>query len=178
MTAERKGAAMVSMRQPRAELDTRFSSETASPTQWSEAVDRLEHAEMYWLSTVRPDGRPHVTPLISVWQDGSPFFCTGPTEQKAKNIAQNPHCILTTGSDSLGEGLDVVVEGDAVLIDDEDRLRRLADEYESKYGSDWHFDVRDGAFFGDGGEALVYEVVPVKAFAFAKGEYSQTRWRF
>jgi hypothetical protein len=64
-------------------------------------------------------------------------------------------------------------------VSDEARLRRLAEEYESKYGSDWHFDVRDGAFAHEGGVALVYEVAPVKAFGFRKGdEFSQTRWRF
>jgi hypothetical protein len=72
-----------------------------------------------------------------------------------------------------------VVEGDAVRVSDEAKLRRLAGAYESKYGSDWHFDVRDGAFAHEGGVALVYEVAPTKAFGFRKGgEFSQTRWRF
>jgi hypothetical protein len=38
---------------------------------------------------VRADGRPHVTPLISVLVDGALHFCTGATEQKAKN----PVCV-------------------------------------------------------------------------------------
>ncbi|MFF5209594.1 hypothetical protein [Streptosporangium sp. NPDC000396] len=63
-------------------------------------------------------------------------------------------------------------------MEDDARLRRVADAYESKYGSDWHFEVRDGAFHGEEVEALVYEVVPVTAFGFRKGEFSQTRWRF
>jgi hypothetical protein len=59
--------------------------------------------------------------------------------------------------------------------------------YESKYGSDWRFTVRDGAFYHDPGslrgtdpgEALVYEVAPSTVFGFGKGEsFSQTRWRF
>ncbi len=29
-------------------------------------------------STVRPDGRPHVTPLLAVWADDALHFCTGP----------------------------------------------------------------------------------------------------
>ena len=45
---------------------------------------------MYWLSTVRPDGRPHVTPLMSVWLEGALYFCTGPDERKAKNLVRNP----------------------------------------------------------------------------------------
>jgi hypothetical protein len=166
-------------KEPVAELDARFSSEGATPTGWTEARGRLEDAEVYWLSTVRPDGRPHVTPLLSVWLDGALYFCTGPSERKANNLGRNPHCILTTGCNTLDEGLDLVVEGDAAKVSDDAKLRRIADVYESKYGSDWHFAVRDGAFHGEGGEALVYEVAPSTAYGFGKGaEYSHTRWRF
>jgi hypothetical protein len=72
----------------------------------------------------------------------------------------------------------MVVEGDAATVSDEATLRRIADAYESKYGSDWRFEVRDGAFFGEGGRALVYEAAPSTVFGFGKGEFSQTRWRF
>src|SRR5438067_6510946 len=114
-------------RRQAAELDARFSSDAATPTAWPAARRRLEDAELYWLSTVRPDGRPHVTPLIAVWLDDALYFCTGPSERKAKNLARNPHCILTTGSNALDEGLDLVVEGDAVQVSDDGNLRRIAD---------------------------------------------------
>ena len=166
--------------EPVTELDPHFSMEGATPTGWAEARDHLEKAQTYWLSTVRPDGRPHVTPLISLWLDDAMHFCTGPSERKARNLAQNPHCILTTGSDALDEGLDIVVEGEAARVGDNAALERIADAYETKYGSDWHFDVRDGAFYQEGVSdgALVYKVAPATAFGFRKGEYSQTRWRF
>ncbi len=165
--------------EPTTELDARFSSEGASPTPWEHGRKQLEQAALFWLSTVRADGRPHLTPLIAVWLDGALHFCTGPAEQKAKNLASNPRCILLTGSNTLDAGLDIVLEGDAVRVTDEAKLRLLAEAYVSKYGSDWHFDVRDSAFYSeDGGEALVYAVAPAKALGFAKGEYGQTRWRF
>ena len=128
------------------------------------------------LSTVSPDGRPHVTPLLAVWLDGTLYFCTGPSERKAKNLMGNSHCVITTGCNVL-EGLDVVVEGEAMRVSEEAKLQRLADTYASKY--DWHYTVRDGAFYGEGGRAEVYEVAPTTAFGFGKGEtFSQTRWRF
>lgn len=128
---------------------------------------------------MRPDGRPHVTPLISVWLDGAAYFCTGADERKAKNLAQNPSCILTTGCNLLEEGLDVVIEGEAKRVSDDAKLTRIANAYESKYGSDWHFDVHDSAFHhGESSEALVFEIAPTTAFGFGKGKYSQTRWRF
>jgi uncharacterized pyridoxamine 5'-phosphate oxidase family protein len=172
---------------PVAELDERFSSGGASPTGWAEARQELETAEMFWVTTVRPDGRPHVTPLVAVWLDEVLYFCTGPSERKAKNLLQNQNCILTTGCNKMRAGLDLVVEGVAVRVTDDALLQRVADAYEAKYGNEWRFTVRDGTFHqvsessqdedADGG--LVYEVTPSKAFGFGRGdEYSQTRWRF
>ena len=162
---------------PTTTLDTRFSSEGATPLPWEDGRGRLEHAEIYWLTTVREDGRPHVTPLIAIWQEGALHFATGPQEQKAQNLTHNAHVAVTTGCNALGEGVDIVLEGDAVPVHDEARLQRLADAYAEKYG--WHFAVRDGDFHGDGGRALVFAVAPAKALGFGKGEpYSQTRWTF
>ena len=164
--------------EPITELDQAFSDENASPTPWPEAEHHLAKAEIFWLSTVRPDGRPHVTPLIAAWHDGALHFCTGATERKAKNIAANPACILTTGCNTYGQGLDLVVEGEAVRVTDDARLQHLADAREAKYGSAWHFTVQDGAFHHSGGDALVFHVAPKTAFGFGKGAFSQTRWRF
>lgn len=139
----------------------------------------LEGARLYWISTVRPDGRPHVTPLIAVWLDGALHFCTGEEERKARNLAENPHCVLTTGSNTMDDGVDVVLEGEAVNVTDEARLRVLADAWVAKYGEEWRFGVRDGAFHHEHGRALVFEVAPRAVFGFGKGEtFSQTRWRF
>jgi len=161
---------------PKTDLDQRFSSEGAKPIPWSEAGQQLDAADVFWLSTVRPDGRPHVTTLIAVWLNGALYFCTGPGEQKAKNLNQNAACVLTTGC-NRGDGLDVVVEGEAKRVTDDSQLRILADKWQSRHG--WHFEVREGAFFGEGREAYVFEVVPKVAFGFGKGDqFSQTRWRF
>lgn len=165
-------------KKPRTELDARYSDVKATAADWSEAVDRLKAAEIFWLSTVRPEGRPHVTPLIAVWHDGGLHFCTGPDERKAKNLRDNREVVLTTGSDALKEGYDLVIEGEAVRVTDETRLRALAAACTEKYGPDWTFDVRDGAFVGEGGTALVFRVAPRTAFGFAKDPYAQTRWQF
>ena len=57
---------------PTAEIDSRFSDPDAGATPWAEVASTLEGAELYWLTTVRADGRPHVTPLIS----GTTARCT------------------------------------------------------------------------------------------------------
>jgi general stress protein 26 len=165
--------------EPSADLSP-FSSDGATPTAWTQAREDLRLAEVYWLSTVRPDGRPHVTPLLGIWLDGAMYFCTGPSERKAQNLAANPRCILTTGRNDL-DGLDVVVEGEATAVHDTAELGRVADTYESKYREPTQ---PSGTWFGLGdairaGTSLVYRVPPATAFGFAKGEsFSQTRWRF
>ena len=164
--------------EPIATLDQDYSSEGATPTPWTTARDQLTQAEVYWISTVRPDGRPHVTPMIALWLDDALYFCTGAGERKAANLARNPNCVITTGCNRLGEGLDITIEGAVAAVSDEARLRRLAEEYVIKYG--WRFTVANGALLNEaGGRAVVFVVVPQTAFGFAKGDpFSQTRWRF
>lgn len=164
--------------EPTAVIDQRFSDPNASATAWTEVRKAIEDAELFWISTVRPDGRPHVTPLPAVWHGDALYFCTGADEQKGKNVARNPRCALTTGNNAWKSGLDVVVEGQANRVIDETLLRRLASLWESKYHGDWRFEVVNGAFRHDAGEALVFEVVPAKVLAFAKGDFAQTRFRF
>src|SRR4051812_26937343 len=120
--------------EPRTELDPRFSDPDASAMPWAEGRRALEAAELYWISTVRRDGRPHVTPLIGLWLDDALWFTTGPTEQKFRNLEGNPRCVLTTGCNRWNAGLDVVVEGEAVRETDDERLGRVAAGLVAKYG--------------------------------------------
>ena len=113
--------------EPRAELNAGFSSPGATARPWAEVVALLSTSEMFWLSTVRRDGRPHVTPLPAIWLDGVLHFCVGAHEQKAKNLEVSAWCILTTGTNQLRSGLDVVVEGAAARVTDQSKLQRLAE---------------------------------------------------
>ncbi|MFI5755435.1 pyridoxamine 5'-phosphate oxidase family protein [Streptomyces sp. NPDC051569] len=166
-------------KEPRTELDARYGEPGAPATAWSEAVARLTEAEVFWLTTVRPGGRPHVTPVMAIWTDGALYFCTGGEERKAANLAKNQEVVLTTGVNALRGGLDLVVEGTAVRVTDDGLLKALSRAWEGKYGRDWHFDVQDGGFVGEAGNlALVFEVAPRTVFGFGKAPYSQTRWQF
>ena len=166
---------------PESTLDPRFSSEDATPVEWSTARDQLRDAKSYQLTTVRPDGRPHQTTIAGVWVDDVFSFTTSTEEQKARNLqAGNRHVIITAGN-SGWDGLDVILEGEAVDVTDADRLRRLVDAYRTKYDDWFGFRLEDGEFTSPGapGAALVYDVRADKAFGFEKGEtFSQTRWRF
>lgn len=164
--------------EPIVELDEEYSEPGASPPPWSQVRDVIATAEMFWLSTVRRDGRPHVTPLPAVWRDGALHICTGEREQKAVNLAREPRCILATGANEFRAGLDVVVEGEAVRVTEDARLQERAALWKSKL--DWDFVVADGGFREPGfehGPASVYAVAPAKVLAFGKSPYTQTRYR-
>jgi general stress protein 26 len=166
------------MTEPLVALDARFSDPEAVAVPWEETRRALEDAELFWISTVRRDGRPHATPLVAVWLDDAMHFCTGPTEQKALNLAHNAHVVLTTGCNSWDRGLDVVVEGTAVRVVEHDRLARLSEAWGAKWDGRWQFEVADGAFHhSDGGEALVFAVTPAKVLAFGKGTFSQSTYK-
>jgi nitroimidazol reductase NimA-like FMN-containing flavoprotein (pyridoxamine 5'-phosphate oxidase superfamily) len=167
------------MTTPVTEIDPRFSDPDTVATGWDQTREALEAAELFWISTVHADGRPHVTPLVAVWLDGAIHFSTGPTEQKAVNLRANPHVILTTGCNRWDRGLDVVVEGDAVQVTDDQMLRRLAGAWAAKWDGRWRYEARGGGLHHKGGgTALVFAVRPTKILAFAKGGFSHTRHRF
>ena len=95
-------------------------------------LDMSVSRDRFVAGTNGEDGGPHVTPLIAVWLDDALYFCTGPDERKARNLARNPYCVVTTGSNALGEGFDVVVEGTAARVNDDDRLRGMVGAYRLK----------------------------------------------
>ncbi|MFV8166646.1 pyridoxamine 5'-phosphate oxidase family protein [Mycobacterium sp. 134] len=158
-------------------LDQRFSEATEA-TSWESAAAVLGAAELYWLTTVRGDGRPHVTPLVGVWADDAFVFCTGPTEQKFRNLQHGAAVAVTTGTNTWNAGLDIVVEGTAARVTGRQRLTGLAGAYRSKYGDDWDFDCDDEVFDPQGEAAIVFEVTPAKVIAFAKSPHGQTGFRF
>jgi nitroimidazol reductase NimA-like FMN-containing flavoprotein (pyridoxamine 5'-phosphate oxidase superfamily) len=167
-------------------LDTDFS-EATEPVSWRQVSDVLAAAELYWLTTVREDGRPHITPLIGAWVDsreGQAFvFCTGPEEQKAKNLAASTAVAVTTGVNTWNDGLDVVVEGNAERVTGVDMVTWLADTVREKYRGEWDFTPEDAGFghtdaSGDSHIAYVYRVSPGKVLAFAKSPHGQTTFRF
>jgi general stress protein 26 len=165
---------------PVTQIDQRYSDAGATPTPWTEATRALAAAELSWISTVRPDGRPHVTPLLTVWSGEALHFCTGPEERKARNLVKNPQVVLTTGTNARRGGVDLVVEGEAIRVTDPARLRGLAEAWVAKYGEEWRFDVGEDAFRHPGGDgvAWVFAVRATTVFGFGKDPYVQTRWRF
>lgn len=163
---------------PLTALDARYSGEDARATPWPDAVSMLEKAGLFWVSTVRGDGRPHVTPVVGVWVDGALYFSSGPGEQKSRNLAANRQCAVTTGCNTWNQGFDIVLQGEAVVVRDLVLLQRVADAFLAKYGSDWAFEVASDGTFAGHGVSLVYQLAPQQGLGFGKGPFSHTRWDF
>lgn len=163
--------------EPTAQLNDGYSQPGAAAPPWDAVTLVLSASEMFWLSTVRRDGRPHVTPLPAIWADGSVYFCVGSREQKARNLESNPNCVIAAGANQFRSGVDVVIEGTAVRVTARADLLRLATLWKSKL--DWDFTVIEGGFRDPAGRlGLVFGVTPAKVLAFGKNPYSQTRYLF
>ena len=156
-------------------------SPDAVATPWEETRRVLEAAEVFWLATVRADGRPHVTPVAAAWLDGILSFGTGSIAQKFKNLRENPHVVLTTGCNHLATGLDIVVEGDAAPVTDPAVHERFYQQQAALWGEGWPIQLREGILWDEPSREplLLFAVTPTKIFAYARGDqWSQTRYQF
>jgi nitroimidazol reductase NimA-like FMN-containing flavoprotein (pyridoxamine 5'-phosphate oxidase superfamily) len=168
------------------QIDPRYGDASANAP-WDDIERLLTDAQLYWITTVRSDGRPHAVPLVGVWHDDTFAFCTGPDEQKARNLEANPQVAVTTGgmgANGWASGKDVVVEGIAARVTDAEALQALADLWFAKYGEDWKFEVRGSEFVelspsggSTAGGAWVYRVVAAKVLVFGDA-HGQIAYRF
>ncbi len=65
-----------------------YLTRDATSASWAEARGRLADTDLYWLATVRPDGLPHLVPILAVWVDGALHFVASRTSRKARNLAR------------------------------------------------------------------------------------------
>src|SRR5256884_6301767 len=75
-----------------------------------------------WLTTINPDGSPHVTGIGALWADGCFWFETGKQTRKGRNLARDPRCALSVAAQEF----DLVVEGEATLVTDPPTVADLA----------------------------------------------------
>lgn len=98
------------------------------------ADERLRKETIIWLSTVRPDGRPHLVPVWFLWDGSIVLIFSQPNTQKMRNLRQNTNVALAL--ESNGDGSDVVtLEGKAELLTHND-VTSSHPAYIEKYGED------------------------------------------
>lgn len=140
---------------------------------WSWVTERLANEPLVWMSTTRPDGRPHVKPVWGVYVDEILYIETGPISRGGRNLAKNPAIAVHV---QRGEDV-VIVEGDAEPAFALPRARavQIAAAFDLKYGkSGYHPTPEQYERDGSG----LYRVRPRVIFAWSDFLKDPTRWTF
>jgi nitroimidazol reductase NimA-like FMN-containing flavoprotein (pyridoxamine 5'-phosphate oxidase superfamily) len=139
------------------------SSEGALPWQW--ALERFSRSHNYWLTSVRPDGRPHVMPVWGVWLDGAWYFSTSMTSRKGRNLNANSKCVVC--NQDAAEA--VILEGTAQRLKEDEIPSQVLSDYKKKY--DWEIDLKQGP---------LWKVIPQIVFAMPESDFPKgvTKWVF
>jgi general stress protein 26 len=137
---------------------------------WSWAEERLARTRNYWLATVTPSGAPHLMPVWAVWQHHELWFSSANRSRKARNLAADSRCTLST-DDPLEP---VVVSGSARRISDREELERMLEAENAKYGTDYGEEMVDPQFNS------VFGLTPEWVFALDTTDFvgSPTRFTF
>lgn len=137
---------------------------------WQHAVERLEVAASYWVSTIRPDGRPHARPIWGTFVEGTLYLEGSPQTRWARNMAANPEVSV-----HLESAQDVVVvEGTArATRPDRALAEKLARSIGAKYKSFGYEPGPDS--WNEGG---LYVVRPRLVYAWAQFPKDVTCFRF
>jgi hypothetical protein len=138
---------------------------------WTWAIARLSLAKNYWISTNRPDGRPHTRPVWGVWLDNSLWFSTGSLARH--NLVGNAAISVNLEDGDAA----VIIEGTARPAIAAGELRRMCEHYGSKY--DWPMHpTAVGIEDSDGSGGPVFRVFPQVVFGWESNLHAPTRWRF
>lgn len=137
---------------------------------WAWAEERLRASRNYWLVSLWPDGRPHCMPVWGVWDGSVLWFSSGGRSRKARNLAADPRCVVTTQDPDEP----VVVEGAAARATDPPTLRLVLDLMNEKYTTDYPISFMDPEVNATTG------VRPDRVFALDQADFtgSPTRWVF
>jgi hypothetical protein len=107
------------------------------PIEWASIVARLDQGvtqapdtggpnrHTCWLSTIDPDGRPHVSGIGGMWVDDAFWFETGDSSRKGRNLARDPRCTLAVAVHEF----DLVVEGQSEKVTDPATVAQMAERW-------------------------------------------------
>lgn len=135
---------------------------------WDTVQRRLMQSKQYWVSTTRPDGRPHVVPLDGIWVDDVWYFGGSPETVTQRNLNSNPHVVM-----HLPDPVEaVMVEGEARYTKPAPELvARLVEATREKY-AEYGYDPSPEAY----AEAL--GLFPQRVIAWTAFPTDATRFRF
>jgi nitroimidazol reductase NimA-like FMN-containing flavoprotein (pyridoxamine 5'-phosphate oxidase superfamily) len=143
---------------------------------WAWAETHLRDALIYWISTVRPDGRPHAVPTWGVWLDGRLWFEGGTRTRRARNLAENPAAVASIHVD---DDAALIVEGRVEVRSDPDPelVARLVEAFGKYRATHWAYEADPANWSSDSGGAL-WALRPAVVLGWSRFPGDATRWRF
>jgi len=155
----------------RPKLPKGYADNPASYVDWEWVTEQLTYAENYWLSSVRPDGRPHVVPRWGAFIDNKFYYDGSPETRHAQNIMKNPNVTL-----HLENGYKVVImEGTSKPAGkpEPEFAKRLAEAITKKYASQGFSPEPDQ--WDEGG---LYVFTPSQCLAWTSFYENPTKFKF
>jgi len=131
---------------------------------WSKARAALEQARLYWVSTTRPDGRPHAVPIWGAWLEDTFYFEGSPQTRRGRNLAVNPAVVVHIERGDLAVMVEGVAEVQHAL--DSTLFARIAESFAARY-----------AYRPETGEGM-YAVRAKVVLAWDEFPTSATKWIF
>ena len=137
---------------------------------WAWAIERLEQAPVYWVSTTRPDGRPHAMPTWGAWVDGAFWMEGGDRTRRMRNLSLNPNAVV-----HVERGDDVVIVegvGEKIVDLDPGLTERLLAGFHKYIAS--HGYNASAESWAEG----IWVIRPRIAFAWSSFPTDATMWTF
>lgn len=130
----------------------------------------LHEERVVWLSTVRPDGTPHLVPTWFWWDGEALVVFSKPGAAKVRNLRANPRLMIAVGDpeDDFSVGL---IEAEATRMHE----ATVPDEFFAKYASELGPGRLDPATFREL-YTLAIRIVPTRYLAWhGRGEAHDVR---
>ena len=126
------------------------------------------------LATNRGDGWWHVTPIWYLWEDGRFYLSLGNSRRHLKNLRQDGHVTLCVDVDPRLDDpsqapRSVVCFGHAELLEDDTRVRAIAEKIATRYIGGVPSEL-EGALWFEGRTAVA--ITPVRWLAWDQGKGS------
>ena len=98
----------------------------------------LNQPRMAHLATASKNGKPRVSPIWYVYENGSFYFTTRLGRVKSNHLRQNPHVALSIASDERPYRAVCVFGTAKVIQNDRDKwLERISTRYGEREGREW-----------------------------------------
>jgi len=95
-----------------------------------DAASRVSESRIGWLTTIRPDGSPHTTPVWFVFDEKDIWIATGRRNVKVANVRADPRVSIAVDGSAAAP---LVAEGRAELVEVAATSRAVVAAFAEKY---------------------------------------------